>query len=115
MEKEGQAAAAAPAQAEHLALKRAGASRLGRLPGRQRKRHGEVCVRHPGEEKRSAGARAWLTPEENDKLELLAIAYQVSMSTLTREIILEGLAAHSELIEKTRRFMDSLGKGRASA
>jgi hypothetical protein len=104
-----------PAHAEPHAEKRAAGPRLGRVPGRHRKRHGEVCVRHPGEEKRSAGARAWLTPEESEKLELLATAYQISTSTLTRDIILEGLAAHSELIEKTRRFLDSLGKGRASA
>lgn len=95
--------------------KHTGFSRLGRVPGRQRKRHGEVCVRHPGEEKRIAGARAWLTPEESEKLELLATAYQVSTSTLTRDIILEGLGAHADLIEKTRKFLDSLGKGRASA
>ena len=95
--------------------KRAGGLRLGRFPGRQRGRHSDQCVRHPGESKRNAGARAWLTPEENEKLELLATAYQISLSTLTRDIILEGLEAHSELIEKTRKFLDSLGKGRASA
>jgi hypothetical protein len=114
-EKGGPDAPEAPVHAEASGLKRTGASRFGRLPGRQRKRHGEVCVRHPGEEKRSSGARAWLTPEESEKLELLATAYQVSTSTLTRDIILEGLAAHGELIEKTRRFLDSLWKGRASA
>lgn len=101
--------------AEPPAEKRVGAPRLGRVPGRQRRRHGDVCVRHPGEEKRIAGARAWLTPEESEKLELLATAYQISTSTLARDIILEGLAAHADLIEKTRRFLDSLGKGRASA
>lgn len=105
----------APAHAESLMEKHTAFPRLGRAPGRQRKRHGAICVRHPGEEKRVAGARAWLTPEESEKLELLATAYQVSTSTLTRDIILEGLAAHSDLIEKTRRFLDSLGKGRASA
>jgi hypothetical protein len=89
--------------------------RLARVPGRQRRRHTDVCVRHPGEAKRNAGARAWLTPEESEKLELLATAYQVSTSTLTREIIVEGLAAHADLIEKTRRFLDSLGKGRVGA
>jgi hypothetical protein len=91
------------------------APRLARLPGRQRRRHGDVCVRHPGEAKRNAGARAWLTPEESEKLELLATAYQISTSTLTREIIVEGLEAHADLIEKTRRFLDSLGKGRVGA
>jgi len=89
--------------------------RLARVPGRQRRRHADVCVRHPGEAKRNAGARAWLTPEESEKLELLATAYQVSTSTLTREIIVEGLEAHADLIEKTRRFLDSLGKGRVGA
>ena len=109
------AALPAPAHADTPVEKHTALPRLGRVPGRQRKRHGEVCVRHPGEEKRIAGARAWLTPEESEKLELLATAYQISTSTLTRDIILEGLAAHSDLIEKTRRFLDSLGKGRASA
>ena len=82
--------------------------RLARIPGRQRGRKTENCTRHPGEAKRTAGARTWLTPEENEKLELLAMAYQVSTSTLTRDILLEGLEAHRDLIEKTRRFMDSL-------
>lgn len=109
------AAIEAPTHADVPGEKRAAGPRLGRVPGRQRKRHGEICVRHPGEEKRIAGARAWLTPEESEKLELLATAYQISTSTLTRDIILEGLASHADLIEKTRRFLDSLGKGRASA
>ena len=105
--------ATAPANAP--TEKRTGAPRLARVPGRQRGRHGAACVRHPGELKRNAGARAWLTPEESEKLELLSTAYQISTSTLTRDIILEGLEAHADLIEKTRKFLDSLGKGRASA
>jgi hypothetical protein len=111
----GSPAPEAPAPAKAQAEKRTGAPHLSRVPGRQRRRHGDACVRHPGELKRNAGARAWLTPEESEKLELLATAYQISTSTLTREIILEGLEAHSELIEKTRRFLDSLGKGRVGA
>ncbi len=105
----------APAPANAPTEKRTATTRLVRVPGRQRGRHGDACVRHPGELKRNAGARAWLTPEESEKLELLATAYQISTSTLTRDIILEGLEAHADLIERTQRFLDSLGKGRVGA